>query len=71
MGSKIKGMLNKPVMFFDAIIRWIDEGSPVDVIYVDFQKAFNHVSHKTLNTLKAKTFGNGMTNKQDRALIGV
>ena len=36
--SKI--MPNKCVMFFEEITKWVDEGSSIDVIYVDFQKAF-------------------------------
>ena len=33
-------MPNKFVMFFcEEITKWVDEGSPVDVIYLDFQKA--------------------------------
>ena len=36
--SKI--MPNKFGMFFVDITEWVDEGSPVDVIYLDFQKAF-------------------------------
>ena len=33
-------MLNKYVMFLDEITKWIDDGSPVNIIYLDFQKAF-------------------------------
>ena len=33
-------MPNKFVMFFEEITKWVDDGSPVDVIYLDFQKAF-------------------------------
>ncbi len=32
-------------MFFEEITKWVDEGSPVDVIYLDFQKAFDKVPH--------------------------
>ena len=31
-------MPNKCVMFFEEITKWVDEGSPVDVIYLDFKK---------------------------------
>ena len=41
-------MPNKCVMFFEEITKWVDEGSPVDVIYLDFQKAFDKVPHQRL-----------------------
>ena len=31
--------------FFEEITKWVDEGSPVDVIYLDFQKAFDIKFH--------------------------
>ena len=31
------------MLFFEEITKWIDEGSPVDIIYLDFQKAFDKV----------------------------
>ena len=44
--------------FFDEITKWVDEGSPVDVIYLDFQKAFDKVPHQRL-ILKLKSHGMG------------
>ena len=35
-------------MFFEEITKWVDEGSLVDVIYLDFQKAFDKVPHQRL-----------------------
>ena len=43
-------MPNKFVMFFEELTKWVDEGSPVDVIYLDFQKAFDKVRHQRLQT---------------------
>ena len=51
-------MPKKIVMFFEEITEWVDEGSPVDVIYLDFQKAFDKVPHQRL-ILKLKSHGMG------------
>ena len=52
-------MPNKCVMFFlEEITKWVDEGSPVDVIYLDFHKAFDKVPHQRL-ILKLKSHGMG------------
>ena len=51
-------MPNKSVVFFEEITKWVDEGSPVDVIYLDFQKAFDKVTHQRL-ILKLKSHGMG------------
>ena len=64
--SKSKIMPNKFVMFFEEITKWVDEGSPVDVIYLDFQKAFDKVPHQRL---KLKSHGMGKQyNQLDRAM---
>ena len=49
-------MPNNFVEFF--LTKWVDEGSPVDVIYLDFQKAFDKVPHQRL-ILKLKSHGMG------------
>ena len=51
-------MPNKCVMFFEEITKWVDEGPPADVIYLDFQKAFDKVPHQRL-ILKLKSHGMG------------
>ena len=51
-------MPNKSVFFLEEITKWVDEGSPVDVIYLDFQKAFDKVPHQRL-ILKLKPHGMG------------
>ena len=44
--------------FYEDFTKWIDEGSSVDIIYLDFQKAFDEVPHERL-LLKIKTHGIG------------
>ena len=47
----------------------MDEGSPVDVIYLDFQKAFDKVPHQRLILkLKSHGKGNGIINWIDQWL---
>ena len=46
------------VMFLEEITKWVDKGSPADIIYLDFQKAFDKVPHQRL-LLKLKAYGIG------------
>ena len=45
---KARSCLTNLICFFEEITKWVDEGSPVDVIYLDFQKAFDKVPHQRL-----------------------
>ena len=56
--SKI--MPNKFDMLFEEITKWVDEGSPVDRVYLDFQKAFDKVPHQRL-ILNLKFHGIGIS----------
>ena len=48
--------------FLEEITKWIDVGSPVDIIYLDFQKAFDKVPHqRLLLKLKAHSIGDSIT----------
>ena len=38
--------LTNLLCFLKEIIKWVDDGSPVDVVYLDFQKALDKVSHQ-------------------------
>ena len=50
--------------------KWIDEGSPVDIIYLDFQKAFDKLPHqRLLLTLKAHGIGDGIIDWIEQWLI--
>ena len=35
---KARSCLTNMLCFWEEITKWIDEGSPVDIIYLDFQK---------------------------------
>ena len=63
-------MLNKYVIFLEDVTKWLDEGSPVDIIYLDFKKAFDKVPHqRLLLKLNAHGIGNGMINWIEKWLI--
>ena len=47
--------------FLEEITKWIDEGLPVDIIYLDFHKAFDKVPHqRPILKLKAHGIGDGI-----------
>ena len=48
MFLKARSCLTNLLCFFEEIIKWVDDGSPVDVVYLDFQKAFDEVPHQRL-----------------------
>ena len=55
---KARSCLTNMLCFFEEITKWLDEGSPVDIVYLDFYKAFDKVPHKIL-LLKLKAHGIG------------
>ena len=46
--TKGKSCLTNLLEFFESVTRMLDEGKPVDVVYLDFQKAFDKVPHRRL-----------------------
>ena len=41
-----RSCLTNLLEYTEIISKWVDDGSPVDVIYLDFLKAFDKVSHQ-------------------------
>ena len=63
-------MPNTLVMgFLEEITKWVDKGLPVDVIYLDFQKAFDKVQHqRIILKLKSHGMGNSIMNWIDQSM---
>jgi len=46
--TKGKSYLTNLIAFYDDMTGWVDERRAVEVVYLDFSKAFDTVSHNTL-----------------------
>ena len=46
--TKGRSCLSNLISFYDLVTRLVDEGKAVDVVYLDFSKAFAIVSHNIL-----------------------
>jgi len=45
---KGRSCLTNPISFYDKVTCLVDEGKAVDVVYLDFSKAFDTISHSIL-----------------------
>ena len=76
---KARSCLTNWLCIFEEVTTWVDDGSPLDVIYLDFQKAFDKVPHERL-ILKLKSHGMGnsiinwieqwLTDRVQRVVVG-
>ena len=44
---KARSCLTNLLCFLEEFTQWVDDGSPVDVVYLEFQKAIDKVPHQT------------------------
>jgi len=56
---KKKSCLTNLLIFIEEMINYVDSGYQVDVIYLDFQKAFHKVPHQRLHLKLAAREING------------
>ena len=60
---KARSCLTNLLCIFEEITKWVDDGSPVDVIYLDLQKAFDKVPpQRLILMLKPHGMGNSIIN---------
>ena len=66
-----RSCLTNLLCFFEEITKWVDEGSPVDVINLDFQNASDKVPHqRIILKLQSRGMGNSVVNLIEHCLTG-
>ena len=46
--TKDSSCLTNLLEFYEVVSYWVDEGMAVDIVYLDFKKAFDKVPHRRL-----------------------
>ena len=46
--TKVSSCLTNLLEFYETVSDWVDEGKAVDIVYLDFKKAFDKVPHRRL-----------------------
>ena len=59
---------NKLVMFLEEITKWVDDGSPVDVIY-NFTNIWNNISENIRNVANRRLFKGGDWRRNRRVQV--
>ncbi|GAB0179325.1 mitochondrial enolase superfamily member 1 [Grus japonensis] len=67
--TKGKSGLTYLIAFFDGMTGWVDEGRAVDVVYLDFSKAFDTVSHNILIESRWRPVAGGVTQTSVLGLV--
>ncbi|PKU48350.1 rna-directed dna polymerase from mobile element jockey-like [Limosa lapponica baueri] len=65
--TKEKSCFTNLIDFCDAMTGWVDEGRAVNVVYLNFSKAFDTVSHNILTVL-SKIFSNHLDEGTEHTL---
>ena len=66
---KARSCLTNILCRLEDVTKWVDEGSPVDEIYLDLKNALTKCHTRLLLKLKAHGIGNGMINWMEKWLI--
>ena len=66
---KARSCLTNLLCFLENITKWVDDGSPVDVVYLDFQKAFDKVPHQRLLIKLKSLWYRGKYDKLDTSMV--
>ena len=65
---KARSCLTNVLCYLEEITKWVDDWSPVDVIYLDFQKEFDNFPHQRLKLKLEITWHGKQYSQLDRAM---